>query len=139
MPRVGLEIKIYDTSAGGIRASQGTFSSFVFVMLYVNYFCKAHIYKYNCDYCSTMLLAALSALFVLYCPSLACTAMTRLGLLIFTISCTAIYPSTIHSSLPSFSVLFLPALPAVALHCHTLFYVDLSVLPCDALRCHAKS
>ena len=26
--RVGLEVKIYDTPAGGIRASQGTFSSF---------------------------------------------------------------------------------------------------------------
>ena len=25
--RVGLEVKIYDTPAGGIRASQGTFSS----------------------------------------------------------------------------------------------------------------
>ena len=40
-------------------------------MLYVNCFCKAHIYKYNCDYCSTMLLAALSALSVLHCPSVA--------------------------------------------------------------------
>ena len=26
-PRVGLEVKIYDTPAGGIRTSQGTFSS----------------------------------------------------------------------------------------------------------------
>ena len=26
--RVGLEVKIYDTPAGGIRASQGTLSSF---------------------------------------------------------------------------------------------------------------
>ena len=26
-PTLGLEVKIYDTSAGGIRASQGTFSS----------------------------------------------------------------------------------------------------------------
>ena len=26
--RVGLEVKIYDTPAGGIRASQGTFSSY---------------------------------------------------------------------------------------------------------------
>ena len=30
--RVRLEIKIYDTPAGGIGASQGTFSSFGFVM-----------------------------------------------------------------------------------------------------------
>ena len=27
--RVGLEVKIYDTPAGGIRASQGTFSSYM--------------------------------------------------------------------------------------------------------------
>ena len=28
-PRVGLDVKIYDTSAGGIRASRGTFSSLI--------------------------------------------------------------------------------------------------------------
>ena len=31
---VGLEIKIYDTPAGGIRASQGTFSSFGYLNIY---------------------------------------------------------------------------------------------------------
>ena len=29
MLQTGLEVKIYDTPAGGIRASQGTFSSFI--------------------------------------------------------------------------------------------------------------
>ena len=31
--RVGLEVKIYDTPAGGIRASQGTFSSCLYVII----------------------------------------------------------------------------------------------------------
>ena len=36
-PRLGLEIKIYDTSAGGIRASQGTLSScFMFTNLAID-------------------------------------------------------------------------------------------------------
>ena len=36
-PRLGLEVKIYDTSARGIRASQGTFSScFMYTILAID-------------------------------------------------------------------------------------------------------
>ena len=42
-PRVGLEFKIYDTPAGGIHASQGTFSSYFYPLSVVeNYQSEPH-------------------------------------------------------------------------------------------------
>ena len=45
-PRVGLEVKFYDTPAGGIRASQGTFSSFKLYNFFNSWFTSVHTPSY---------------------------------------------------------------------------------------------
>ena len=45
---MGLEVKIYDTPAGGIRASQGTFSSFQYLCMKTGsvYSFKSNVYPH---------------------------------------------------------------------------------------------